>query len=157
MFESIKHLFQKQEPAPKESWQQALRRLGKELVPPSGEADTLQGELVRCIDNLRGEARRNGWMNFDVRHEEAIETLRRFLPEPEVFSEVLRQEICRALDRVRKAGEHGADKGEMAYDELDFLAERVVDWCNRSEELFYKKPESIWLDEDPLQESADAS
>jgi hypothetical protein len=55
MFESIKQLFQKQEPAPKESWQQALRRLGKELVPLSGEADTLQGELVRCIDNLRGE------------------------------------------------------------------------------------------------------
>ena len=154
MFESIKQLFQKRKPAPTESWQQALHRLGKQLVPPSGEADTLQGELVRCIANLRSEARRNGWMNWDVRHEEAIETLRRFLPEPEVFSEVLRREIHKSLDSVRNAGEHGADKGEMAYEELDFLAEQIVEWCNRSEELVYKKTESIWLDEDPFQESA---
>ena len=152
MFESIKQIFQKSKPAPKESWQQALRRLGQELVPLSGEADTLQGELVRCIDNLRSEARRNGWLNWDVRHEEAIDTLRRFLPEPEAFSEALRQEIHKALDKVFHGGKHGL----TVYDELDFLAERVVELCGRSEELVYKKPESIWLDEDPFQESADA-
>ena len=155
MFESIKQLFQRQKPTPKENWQQAFRRLDKELVPLVSEAETLQGELVRCIGNLRDEARRNGWMNWEVQHKEAIETLRRFLPEPEVFSEASRQEINKCLDAVWNAGEHGADKGEMAYEELDFLVERVVEWCDCCKELVHKNPESIWLDEDPFQESSD--
>ncbi len=55
---------------PDENWQQTLRRLRKNLVPLSGEAETLQGELVRCVDNLNDEAMRNGWMNWDAGDEE---------------------------------------------------------------------------------------
>ncbi|MGC3960131.1 MAG: hypothetical protein QM813_20050 [Verrucomicrobiota bacterium] len=150
MFDWIKRRARQQEPVLKDDWRQTFRRLSKELVPLSGEADTLQGELIRCAENLLGEAHRNGWQNWDVRHEEAIETLKRYLPEPEVFSEEVRQKIQKALERVRYAGEKGADKGEMAYDELDFLAQRVIEWCDRSEELFYKNPENIWLDENPF-------
>jgi hypothetical protein len=154
MFELIKQFFRGKEPPPRETWEQTFRRLGRELVPLAGEAETLQGELVRCIANLRGEAQRNGWMNWDVQHVEAVETLRRFLPEPEVFSEGDRQAIHQALDRVLYAGKQGADHGEMAYAELDFLVQRVVEWCERSDGLFYKRPECIWLDDDPLAESS---
>jgi hypothetical protein len=86
---------------------------------------------------------------------EAVELLRRFLPDPHVFPEIERQEIHQALDRVRYAGEHGADQGEMAYDDLDVLAERVVAWCVRSDELIFRNPETTWLDEDPFQKSRD--
>lgn len=142
MFARLKKLFTKPTPTQQETWPQTLRRLGQELVPLTGEADTLQGELIRCVVNLRSEARRNGWMNFDIQHEEAIETLRRFLPEPEVFNADITGKIHQALDRVLKAGKASADQGEMAYAELDYLAQCVIEWCHQSEELFYKKPGS---------------
>jgi hypothetical protein len=42
MYGSLKQLFGSKKP--KETWQEIIHRLTKELVPPSGEAKTLQGE-----------------------------------------------------------------------------------------------------------------
>ena len=36
-----------------------FRRLWKELVPATGPADFLQGELLRAVENLRDESCRN--------------------------------------------------------------------------------------------------
>ena len=85
----LKKLFSDRDPD--ENWQQTLRRVRKNLVPLSGEAETLQGELVRCVDNLNDEAMRNGWMNWDAGDEDAIEVLRRHLPDGAVFSEEVNQ------------------------------------------------------------------
>jgi hypothetical protein len=136
MFSLLKKLFQRK--TPKENWQQTIRRLGKELVPLSGEAETLQGELVRCIDNLKDEAARNGWMNWDIGDEESIEVLRRYLQDAAVFSESVRKQIDSALDKVRYAGERGADEGVFGYDEIEYLSQRVVEWCNHQKVLIYK-------------------
>ena len=148
MFNRIKQAFQK--PNPKENWQEILRRIGKELVPMSGEAETLQGELVRSISNLTDEATRNGWMNWDQGDVESIEVLRRYLPDAAVFPEPVRQEIHKALDTVRYAGERGADEGVFGYEELKLLAQQVAEWCIHYRELTYKHPEATWLDEDPF-------
>jgi hypothetical protein len=155
MFERIKNLFQK--PLPKEDWKVTLRRLGKELVPLAGEAETLQGELVRCVDNLNDEAERNGWQNWDEGAVESVEVIRRYLPDPDVFSEPVIRQIHKALDTVRYAGERGADEGVFAYEELTFLAQHVAEWCVHYDELEYKKPEATWLDEDPFQETNGAN
>ena len=138
---------------PKETWQETMRRLAKELVPLSGEAETLQGELVRCIDNLADEASRNGWMNWDVGDEESIETLRRYLPDQKFFSEAVRKEIHISLDKIFHAGKKGADEGEFGGDEIKFIARHVVAWCNFHKKLIYKNPEAIWLDENPFAEN----
>ena len=145
MIRRLKQLFRS------ESWQDTLSRLQKELVPIAGECETLQGELVRCINNLNDEARRNGWMNFDEGDIESIDVLRRYLPDSSVFSEAVRQQICTALDTVRHAGERGADEGEFGYDELTFLAQRVAEWCHHHDDLTHKRPEATWLDESPIQ------
>ncbi len=134
----------------KETWQETLTRLTKELVPAGGEAETLQGELVRCVGNLGDEAHRNGWMNWDVGDEEAIDVLRRYLPNRAVFSDEVCQQIQKALDTVRYAGEKGADEGVFGYEELKFLAEHVVLWCGHHRKLLQKNPEATWLDDDPL-------
>ncbi len=42
-----------------------IHQLCRELVPPQLEADTLQGELLRCIGNLSDAAKRIGNMNWD--------------------------------------------------------------------------------------------
>lgn len=134
----------------KETWQETLKRLTKELVPLGGEADTLQGELVRCIENLGDEAHRNGWMNWDVGDVEAVDVLNRYLPDRAVFSEEICREIQKSLNTVRYAGEKGADEGVFGYDELKFLAQQVVEWCRHHRELIHKNPEATWLDEDPF-------
>ena len=121
-------------------------------MPLSGEAETIQGEIVRCISNLNEEATRNGWMNWDGGDVESIEVLRRYLPDEAVFSEPVRQQIEKALDIVRYAGEQGADEGVFGYDELKFLAQHVAEWCIHYDELTYKHPEATWLDEDPFQQ-----
>ena len=130
-----------------------MRRLEKELVPLSGEAETLQGELVRCIDNLADEASRNGWMNWDVGDEESIDTLRRYLPDKKVFPDAVRKEIHSALDKIRYAGEKGADEGEFGSVEIKFIARHVAEWCNSQHDLIYKNPEAIWLDENPFKKT----
>lgn len=38
-------------------------------MPKSGQADTVQGELLRASEKLRDEAHRNGNMNWDAGHE----------------------------------------------------------------------------------------
>jgi hypothetical protein len=151
MFEPLKKLFESKKP--KETWQETNHRLAKELVPLSGEAETLQGELLRCVDNLADEATRNGWMNWDVGDEESIEILRRYLPDAKVFSESVQKGIHSALDKIRFAGEKGADEGEFGYDEIKFIARHVAEWCNSHKDLIYKKPEAIWLDETPFEKT----
>ena len=39
------------------------------LVPSSGQADTVQGELLRSLAKLQDEAQRNGNANWDEGHE----------------------------------------------------------------------------------------
>jgi hypothetical protein len=151
MFGSLKQLFGSKRP--KETWQEIIHRLTKELVPPSGEAETLQGELVRCINNLADEATRNGWMNWDTGDKESIEVLRRYLPDGKVFSESVQKEIRAALDKICYAGEKGADEGVFGYDQIKFIARHVAQWCNFHKELIYKSPEAIWLDENPFEKS----
>jgi hypothetical protein len=133
----------------KETWQETLKRLTKELVPVGGEAETLQGELVRCVGNLADEAHRNGWMNWDVGDEESIDVLRRHLPDRAVFSDEICQHIQKSLDTVRYAGEKGADEGVFGYEELRFLAQQVVEWCSHKRDLIHKNPDATWLDDDP--------
>lgn len=134
----------------KETWQETLKRLTKELVPVEGEAETLQGELVRCIGNLGDEAHRNGWMNWDVGDVESVDVLRRYLPDRAVFSKEVCQQILKSLDTVRHAGEKGADEGVFGYEELKFLAEHVAEWCKHQSKLMYKNPEATWLEDDPF-------
>jgi hypothetical protein len=145
MIRMLKQLFRS------ESWQETLKRIQKEFVPIAGECDTLQGELVRCVNNLNDEARRNGWMNFDEGDIESVDVLRRYLPDATIFSEDVRQQILTALDTIRYAGERGADEGEFAYDELTFVSQRVAEWCKYHSAPKYKQPEATWLDESPFQ------
>jgi hypothetical protein len=45
------------------------RHIWKTYVPPRGQSDTVQGELLRANEKLRDEAHRNGNANWDAGHE----------------------------------------------------------------------------------------
>ena len=47
-------------------WWEEQPRLWKELVPRSGQAGTIQGELIRCTGKLTDEAYRNGNVNWGL-------------------------------------------------------------------------------------------
>ena|ERR1700677_2372248 len=148
MLSRIKSLFQREIP-----WQKEIQELWKELASTSGEAETLQGELVRCIQNLADEANRNGWMNWDSANEGEIEVLKKFLNDAKVFSAEECKLIQAKLDKIQYAGTKGADEGFFGYEEIKYIAERVVLWCRANRKLLYKAPEETWLDYPPLTET----
>ena len=56
------------------------------FVPKSGQAETVQGELLRAIEKLRDEAHRNGNANFNKNcHGILVEYLREKLTDKKIL------------------------------------------------------------------------
>lgn len=124
-----------------------MKALWRELVPPMNQADTKQGELVRCIGNLEDESSRNGNANWDELNEEEIEFLSTHLPDAAVFSAEQCEQIRNDLKQVLAAGRSGHGEGEdfenhfTAEDIVfDRLTWRVVDWCDANPEPILLNP-----------------
>jgi len=111
----------------------------KELVPPMNEADTKQGELVRCIGNLEDEANRNGNENWDELNEEEVDYLTKNLVDVEFFDNAVCRDLRSDLDEIRKAGRN--DVGSSADDEVyNRVIRLVVDWCDAHPEPIELRP-----------------
>ncbi len=96
----------------------------QKLVPKSGQADTVQGELLRAIEKLRDEAQRNGNINFNKNcHGILIEFLRRNLVAEYIFEQETTKEINGDLDRLAKKNNPYTDD-----DIYDRITNRIVDW-----------------------------
>ena len=108
-------------------WQQEHKRLWGALVPPRGQAATLQGELVRIAGKLTDQAYRNGNCNWDADHERMWRFLGRHLDDPGVFDAKARAEIADAVERVIRDNDRpDVDSATSPY---DLLSERTVEWC----------------------------
>ena len=96
----------------------------KTYVPKSGQAQTVQGELLRAIEKLADEARRNGNINFNENcHGIFIDYLRKYLTDSTIFDEQTIRQINIDLDRISVESEpYTAD------DLYDRLRERIIDW-----------------------------
>ena len=66
---------------------------GKNYVPQAGQADNLQGELLREIEKIRCEAQDNGNINWDDDYSYFCDFISGKLTEQPVFSETEKQEI----------------------------------------------------------------
>jgi len=108
-------------------WRDELERLWNALVPPSGRAETLQGELIRIAGKLTDQAYRNGNMNWDDDHEAMWRFVGRSLDDPGTFSDEQREAIRNAIGEIIR--DHDAPdlsgNGSCYY----LISERVVDWC----------------------------
>lgn len=143
---------------PKLSVEDEFFRLWKELVPSAGEAETLQGELIRAVGRLEDEYNRNGNVNWEPGgyHNEFVEFIKRRLADPETFDAETVREIQAAAELVRLAAEdletevfegeeiqvqkHSADSA------FPVLFRRAVEWCHRHPEPIYKKPgQDCWI------------
>lgn len=91
-------------------------------MPASGQATTVQGELIRAVEKLRDEAHRNG--NWDGGFVILAEFLRTALVSSGVFSEQAVAEIEQDVDRLLSFESPEMDDGPY-----DRLSDRVVEWA----------------------------
>lgn len=100
------------------------QHIWKTYVPKSGQAQTVQGELLRAIEKLADEAQRNGNINFNGNcHGILIGYLRKYLTDSLLFNEQTIIQINKDLDRI------SIDDDPYTEDDLyDRLRERIIDW-----------------------------
>jgi hypothetical protein len=120
-----------------ETWRAEFQRLWKKLVPTTGQANTVQGELVRAIGRLSDEAYRNGNINFDKGHRILCKYLRENLKDPAIFTTDEIQEIDQCIDQVLDAKHPDLSGSSSCYYRL---AEKVVRWCKAKPDLITRPP-----------------
>jgi hypothetical protein len=73
----------------------------RNLVPKSGQATTVQGELLRAVEKLRWEAQNNGNINWDEGFVILVDYLRQTLNAHPAFTDSDRHAINADLDRLQ--------------------------------------------------------
>jgi hypothetical protein len=96
----------------------------RNLVPKNGQANTVQGELLRAVEKLRWEAQENGNINWDQGFLMLLQFLEEQLGSQQAFSDSQRKTIRSDLARLREflpADElhDEADSGSLPYIEDD--------------------------------------
>ena len=104
---------------------QEARSLWRTWVPHSGQAATVQGELLRAVEKLRDEAQRNGNINWDGGYETLIAYLRDNLLGSPLFGQTAAEETESGLDRLSRF--EFPETSDAPYDRL---ADRVIEWCH---------------------------
>ena len=104
-------------------YEEEAKQIWKSFVPKSGQAETVQGELLRAVEKLRDEALRNGNGNWDEGFEMLLTYLKIKLTDNRVYSEESIGEIKRFLIRLKDF-----DNPYLEDDLYDKLGERVVEY-----------------------------
>ncbi|MBN2578872.1 MAG: hypothetical protein JXB10_07770 [Pirellulales bacterium] len=114
-------------------YDQEYAKLWKELVPVSGQAKTIQGELVRVIGRLADEFYRNGNTNWDVGYRIFTNFLSKHLLEDKLFNAQTLDQIKQDIAEIR---DFGSGKKNLEYiegeDAFDRITDRVVEWCQHN-------------------------
>ncbi|SHK13498.1 hypothetical protein SAMN05444159_2512 [Bradyrhizobium lablabi] len=108
-------------------WWKEHQRLWNQLVPKSGQADTVQGELIRCTGRFSDEAYRNGNVNWDAGHEQMLDFVERTLNQANTFDETQKAKVREAVRSIRESidGPDLSGHGSALY----LLSEMAVRWC----------------------------
>jgi hypothetical protein len=103
------------------SWQIQFEELWEFLIPSSGSAKTVQGELVRIAGKVRDEIYRNGGGNWDTDFKKMLDT----------FLIYLKSEKTLSNDDIEKANllvQEIMKSGYAETDELNVLCELATKW-----------------------------
>ncbi len=114
------------------------KKIWKELVPPRGQADTVQGELLRAIEKLSYEAQGNGNINYSKDHKLMAQFIADTLVNSKLFDVKEISKIKSESKKLMKANSPYTDD-----DIYDYLTDQVC--------IFYlKNPEPIKHEHNPL-------
>ncbi len=108
----------------KQEYREKGRYLWQNYVPKRGQADTVQGELIRALGKLWDESHRNGNINWDTGHEILAKYIEDTLINSGIFNiddiNQIREDIARVLDY---------EKPYLKDDLYERLECKIVDWC----------------------------
>lgn len=102
-----------------ETWQKQHQELWDMLVPGSGSAATVQGEVIRIAGRLSYEILDNGSINWDGDYRKMVDAMKEYLRMGESLAEAEYAELNKIFPVVRKG------EGE---EELERLTELSVAW-----------------------------
>lgn len=100
-------------------WSAQHQELWDYLVPASGHAQTVQGEIIRITGRVSHEILYNGGGNWDDNYRKMLDALIRHLGTGTPLSPALLQEAASLTNRLRKGS---------GYDEPARLSELAVQW-----------------------------
>jgi hypothetical protein len=92
-------------------------------VPPAGQADTVEGELLRAVEKLRHEAHNSGNANWDEGFEILVSFLRAHLLDATVYPDDVVKAARAILDNISDP-----DRPVLVDEPYDELGDRVVEW-----------------------------
>jgi hypothetical protein len=115
-------------------YSEQAQQLWQDYVPDDGQANTVQGELLRVVEKLRDEARRNGNLNWDDNFELMLSFLSDTLKAQNTGDVQSNQAIANALSRLEDYQEPCTDN--ITY---DTLADACVEWCQNHPEPIERK------------------
>jgi len=109
------------------------RWITKHLIPSRGQAETVQGELMRCVDKLAWEAQNNGNGNWDEGFEKLLAFLRSTLVEDSDLPKKMKTQLRKDLKRLVQ------DDEPYTEDDLyDRLTHAVIEFCRLNPQLIDK-------------------
>jgi len=115
------------------------KNIWRTFVPESGQAETVQGELLRAVEKLRIEALDNGNGNWDTGFDILLEYLEQRLLDNEVYSP---EKLNKTKDRLMRLRDF--DNPYLKDDLYDDLADRVVEYYKFYGNLSHAKNEKLY-------------
>ena len=109
------------------SWEKQYEELWSFLIPSSGAAKTVQGEVIRIPGRVRDELDRNGGLNWDRDYRKMLQTLPQYLSLGSSLSEQELEETKELIALV-----HGKDFDDEPC--LDRLCQLAIDWIKQNPE-----------------------
>ena len=125
------------------------RKLWQEQVPEQGQADSVQAELLRQLERLRCEARRNGNINWDDNYAWFCDFIAGTLLDSGLFDEKQMDTIRGAVAYLKECGDyaHRYCEGEISdaeanpmlfayvdHDLYDYLADAIAIFAEQNPE-----------------------
>lgn len=121
-------------------YSEEAKYLWQTFVPSRGQADTVQGELIRAIEKLRDEARRNGNMNWDKGHEILANYIKNVLTGSDVFTPTAKDEISVDIGELLDFNDPKTEE-----DIYDRISDRIVEWyLEHQEPIPHQNNPDLW-------------
>lgn len=120
------------------TWEEQYEELWSFLIPSSGAAKTVQGEVIRIPGRVRDELDRNGGVNWDRDYRKMLQALPQYLSLGIPLSD---QELAETKELIAQV--HGKDFDDEP--RLDRLCQLALAWIKQNpeplplEELSYKR------------------
>ena len=106
----------------------------KNYVPESGQANNLQGELLREIEEIRCEAQDDGNINWDDDHSYFCDFISKKLSEQSIFSSIEKEEITLIMSYLKECGMYAQKfnsgiipENEVDIDKISYTNDNLYD------------------------------